>query len=117
MMIKSLITTHVLDLTKGKPAHGIRVVLEHRTPDGGWASIGTGLTDVDGRISDLLPEHGKPLRGVYRLTFETESYFESTGVYSFYPYIPIVFELQDGVTHQHIPLLLSPFGYSTYRGS
>lgn len=117
MMIKSLITTHVLDLTKGKPAHGIPVVLEHQKADGAWAKLGGGLTDVDGRISNLLPEHGKLLRGIYRLTFETGSYFESTGIYTLYPYIPIIFELQDGVTHQHIPLLLSPFGYSTYRGS
>ncbi len=117
MMMKSLITTHVLDLTKGRPAHGIPVVLEHQTPGGSWSEIGRGLTDIDGRISNLLPEHGKPLRGIYRLTFETGSYFESTGIYTLFPFIPIVFELQDGVTHHHIPLLLSPFGYSTYRGS
>ena len=117
MNIRSLITTHVLDISKGKPAHGIPVILQQQTPKGDWAELGRSLTDVDGRITDLLPEHGRLTRGIYRLRFETASYYQSIGIYSLYPYVTVVFELQDGVTHHHIPLLLSPFGYSTYRGT
>ena len=117
MTIKNLITTHVLDTSKGKPAHGIPVTLDHRMLDGTWHEIACGLTDVDGRINNLLPDHGRLTAGVYRLTFETSPYYQSIGVYSLYPFVPVVFEIQDGVTHHHIPLLLSPFGYTTYRGS
>ena len=117
MITRSLITTHVLDISKGHPAHGIPVVLEHQTSTDAWAELGRGLTDVDGRVNNLLPDHMRLHQGVYRLTFETASYYLSIGVYSLYPFVPIVFEIQDGVTHHHIPLLLSPFGYSTYRGS
>jgi 5-hydroxyisourate hydrolase len=115
--MKSLITTHVLDTSKGRPAHGIPVILEYQIDHGKWSELGRGITDGDGRITNLLPDHGKLTKGVYRLTFETSSYYQSIGVYSFYPYIHVIFELQDGVTHHHVPLLLSPFGYSTYRGS
>lgn len=117
MNIKSLITTHVLDISRGRPAHGIPVKLERQSSPGVWSELGHSLTDVDGRIADLLPEQGKLSAGIYRLTFETASYYQSIGIYSLYPYVTVVFELQDGVTRQHIPLLLSPFGYSTYRGS
>lgn len=115
--MKSLITTHVLDTSKGRPAHGIPVVLEQQTGHGTWNELGRGITDVDGRINNLLPDHGRLTKGIYRLTFETLPYYQSIGIYSFYPYVPIIFEIQDGVTHHHVPLLLSPFGYSTYRGS
>jgi 5-hydroxyisourate hydrolase len=116
MTIKNLITTQVLDISRGKPAHGIPVTLDHQSSPGAWNEIGRGLTDVDGRISTLYPDHARLARGVYRLTFETASYYQSVGIYSCYPHIPVVFEVQDGVTHHHVPLYLSPFGYSTTGG-
>jgi 5-hydroxyisourate hydrolase len=116
MNIKNLITTHVLDTSKGKPAHGIPVTLEHQSSPGVWNEIGRGLTDIEGRINNLLPDTMRLSRGIYRLTYETASYYQSTGIYSMYPQVPIVFEIQDGVTHHHIPLLLSPFGYTTSNG-
>jgi len=112
----SAITTHILDTAKGRPASGVRVLLEQRADDGEWHSISRGTTDGDGRLKTLYPE-GKPLApGVYRLTFDTARYFESQGN-AFYPEVVIVFETAPGENHYHVPLLLSPFGYSTYRGT
>ena len=116
-MTNSLITTHVLDVTRGKPARGIPVALEYLMGPDRWTELGKGITDGDGRVNNLLPDRARLSRGLYRLTFQTSSYFQSTGIYSYYPYIPVVFEIQDGVTHHHVPLLVSPFGYSTYKGS
>ena len=81
-----------------------------------WKELGRGQTDTDGRITDLLSVQTKISPGIYRLTFLTASYFKSIGVDGFYPYVPVVFELKEPMTHYHVPLLLSPFGYSTYRG-
>ena len=111
------ITTHVLDTAKGRAASDVRVLLEFRGDAGDWESIGRGSTDGDGRIRTLVPE-GKPLApGIYRLTFDTARYFEAQGVSAFYPEVAIVFETAPGEHHYHVPLLLSPFGYSTYRGT
>ena len=108
----SAITTHVLDTSRGRPAAGVPVRLEH-----GSAVLGAGFTDADGRLRDLLPA-GTPLRpGVYRLVFDTGAYFREQGVDAFYPHVSIDFVVRDGGQHHHVPLLLSPFGYSTYRGS
>ena len=107
----SAITTHVLDTSKGRPANGITAILEFKTAEG-WSELARGSTNADGRISDLLPKETKINPGVYRLTFEVGSYLQG-----FYPYVPIVFEIRDPAQRYHIPLLLSPFGYSTYRGS
>ena len=115
--MKSPITTHVLDTTRGKPAVALKVVLEVQTESKEWKELARGETDVDGRISDLLDVNMKLMAGAYRLTFLTSSYFRSIGVQGFYPYVQIVFELKEPITHYHIPLLLSPYGYSTYRGS
>jgi 5-hydroxyisourate hydrolase len=112
-----MITTHVLDTAKGRPAGGVRILLEMRADSGEWQSISRGLTDADGRLRTLLPE-GQPLMaGVYRLTFDTARYFESFGATSFYPEVVVTFETLPGEKHYHVPLLVSPFGYSTYRGT
>lgn len=115
--MKSPVTTHVLDLTRGKPAVALKAVLEVYTEAKEWKELGRGETGVDGRITDLLDEKTVLRAGVYRLTFLTGPYFRSAGVEGFYPSIPIVFELREPATHYHVPLLLSPYGYSTYRGS
>jgi len=112
----SAITTHVLDTSRGRPAQGVRVVLE-RVEEGSPSVLARGLTDSDGRLRDLLPD-GEPLEpGVFRLTFDTGRYFAGQGVQSFYPEVAVVFQVRDAGQHHHVPLLLSPFGYSTYRGS
>jgi 5-hydroxyisourate hydrolase len=112
----SAITTHVLDTSKGLPAADISVVLEFKTGEG-WTELATGSTDSDGRIPNLLSKERKIDPGIYRLTFETRSYFARKRTTGFYPCVSVVFEIQDSEQHYHIPLLLSPFGYSTYRGS
>ncbi len=109
------ITTHVLDTARGRPAEGIAVSLEIETA-GSWRKLGAGTTDADGRVRDLLAGGGAE-PGHYRLRFETGAYHQAAGVNGFYPYVAIVFEVRDPSQHHHVPLLLSPFGYSTYRGS
>lgn len=112
----SKITTHVLDVSLGRPAVDVPVLLESRSAAGAWTELGRGATDRDGRLKDLGA--GKSLSaGIYRLTFDTGAYFAKRQIESLYPQITILFEVKDGQAHYHIPLLLSPFGYSTYRGS
>lgn len=111
----SAITTHVLDTARGRPAAGVPITLALRTADGSFAELGRGATDDDGRLRSLL---AAPLEaGVYRITFETAAYFAALGIKSFYPEVSVVFEIHDASQHYHVPLLLSPYGYSTYRGS
>lgn len=113
----SAITTHVLDISRGSPAGGVPVALELETDEGGWQLLGKGTTDADGRLRDLLPS-GQPLViGTYRLIFDTETYFRAHNVEGFYPFVQVVFSILDTDAHYHVPLLLSPYGYSTYRGS
>lgn len=112
----SAITTHVLDTSRGRPAAGVPVTLEVEAA-GGWTLIGKGTTNGDGRISDLVPTGASLTTGVYRLIFDTGQYFGADQLESFYPQVTIVFRLADPGQHYHVPLLLSPFGYSTYRGS
>jgi 5-hydroxyisourate hydrolase len=100
----------VLDTSRGCPAAGVPVVLE-RGVEAGWESIGRATTDGDGRARDLLASAPEP--GRYRLTFDTGSYHET----GFYPEVSVTFVVEPGEEHYHMPLLLSPFGYSTYRGS
>lgn len=110
------ITTHVLDVSRGRPAAGVSVALEVGTNEG-WRRLGAGRTDADGRLKNLLPA-GEPLAAAtYRLTFDTGAYFAAQGIVGFYPEVVIVFEVREPSEHYHVPLLLSPFGYSTYRGS
>ncbi len=112
----SAITTHVLDTSRGLPAAGIAVTLEVR--DGSaWRSVGSGLTDADGRARALVPAAQALRAGVYCLTFATGPWFAAQGTSAFYPEVRITFEVTDAAQHHHVPLLLSPFGYSTYRGS
>ncbi|MBK8552641.1 MAG: hydroxyisourate hydrolase [Ignavibacteria bacterium] len=111
----SRITTHVLDTSSGRPASGISIQLFLKNDDG-WKLTGEGMTDENGRISDML-KTGEILEpGIYKMKFETELYFKEKDIKSFYPYVEIIFNI-DSEEHYHIPLLLSPYGYSTYRGS
>ncbi|WP_438387077.1 hydroxyisourate hydrolase [Actinopolyspora saharensis] len=111
---RSAVTTHVLDSSRGLPAAGIAVALERAT-DNGWSRVGEAVTDDDGRVGQLGPSRLDA--GTYRLTFETGDYFRRLNVDSFYPQVQIAFHLADPEQHYHVPLLLSPFAYSTYRGS
>ena len=113
----STISTHVLDTATGRPAEGVRVVLERVGDDGDGAVAGSGTTDADGRVTALLPP-GVPLAaGTWRLRFDTGDWFARAGRDAFYPEITVLFRVAAGDGHYHVPLLLSPFGYSTYRGS
>ena len=109
------LSTHVLDATSGRPAVGVGVLLETYR-DGGWAEVASGLTDDDGRLVDWL-RPGLPGIGTHRLLFDTGAYFMRVGVDSFYPAVTITFVINSSTQHYHVPLLLSPFAYSTYRGS
>jgi 5-hydroxyisourate hydrolase len=106
----SAVTTHVLDTAAGRPAAGIAVRLE--VWDGAWHAIGAGVTDDDGRIRELGPDI--VTAGRYRLTFDTETYFAGG---SFFPEVTVTFTVTDPAQHHHVPILLSPFAFSTYRGS
>ena len=110
------ISTHVLDITRGKPAAGVPVTLEKKDGGGAYSTINGGHTDADGRVKELVPE-GKLTTGTYRITFDTGAYFAGIDVEGFYPEASIVFVIRDEAAHYHVPLLLSAFGYSTYRGS
>lgn len=112
----SQITTHVLDTTRGLPAKNLPITLFQQTPDG-WEILAQGITNNDGRIAGLLSDDIKLPAGIYRMHFETNIYFKSNNEAGFYPYVDIVFELDAKGVHYHIPLLLTAFGYSTYRGS
>jgi 5-hydroxyisourate hydrolase len=109
------LSTHVLDATSGRPAVGVGVLLETYL-DGTWVEVATGLTDDDGRLRQWLPDH-LPGIGTHRLLFDTGAYFTRVGVASFYPAVTITFVIDQANQHYHVPLLLSPFAYSTYRGS
>lgn len=108
-----MITTHVLDTARGCPARGVPITLARLT-GATWTVLGTGATDDDGRLRTLTPP-GPVAPGRYRLSFDTASYFGDAP--SFFPVAEIQFTVVDGAAHYHVPLLLSPFGYSTYRGS
>ena len=111
------ITTHVLDTSLGRPAEGMRVSLEILVPEKGWTQIAWGSTDEEGRIRELSPG-GQPLVARRcRLVFDTAPYFSGRGVEAFYPVVVVVFEIADPTENFHVPLLISPFGFTTYRGS
>ena len=109
------LTTHVLDTALGRPAQGVAVELEAQR-DGAWQPLARGRTDADGRCSNLL-EPGSLESGIYRIHFALDDYFRASGRQSFYPEASIVFRVGDPAEHYHVPLLLAPFGFSTYRGS
>lgn len=112
----SPITTHILDTASGKPASNVPVILEIEK-DGDFEQLGQGLTDEDGRVKNLLADNHNLLAGIYRISFNTEKYYEDLNKETFYPEASIVFKVVATNEHYHVPLLLSGFGYSTYRGS
>lgn len=112
----SQISTHVLDTASGRPAEGITIQL-FGCQGGSWSELAGGVTDSDGRITELLPEGEVLAAGVYRIYFDTAAYYEGQNANCFYPYVDIVFQISGAGEHYHIPLLLTPYGYSTYRGS
>ena len=112
-----LITTHVLDTARGKPATDLPVRLERQEASGNWELLGSSSTDHGGRCGQLMPDDKVLSAGLYRLAFDTASYFAAEKVDGLYPLVEVTFQVRDGETHLHIPLLLSPNGYTTYRGS
>lgn len=114
----STLSTHVLDTQWGRPAAGVPILLEAQERGGaGWRELARGTTNSDGRVKDFLPAGTSLEPGVYRMTFDTAEYFRAHSVKGFYPYVSVVFEIHSAGEHYHVPLLLSPFGFSTYRGS
>jgi 5-hydroxyisourate hydrolase len=108
------LSTHVLDASTGRPAVGVVVRLDEQVAaEGEWRTMARGSTDADGRIGAL----GDPGAGIHRLHFDTGGYFEAAGVDTFYPEVTVTFTVVDPAAHHHVPLLLSPFAFSTYRGS
>jgi 5-hydroxyisourate hydrolase len=116
-----MISTHVLDTARGRPAAGVPVMLQLVPAPGQPATrgreIARGATDADGRIRELVAKDAPLDAGTYSLRFDTAAYFASVGVEAFYPEVSVVFVVRDTTQHYHVPLLLSPYGYSTYRGS
>jgi 5-hydroxyisourate hydrolase len=117
MKARPPITTHVLDVNRGRPGAGVPVTLEYRSGPSQWEMIANGSTNSDGRMEEWLSPETVLRPGIYRLTFGTKEYFSGLGMKSFYPFAAVSFEVTDPKEHYHIPLLLSGHGYSTYRGS
>ena len=108
------ITTHVLDVARGRPAAGMGVLLSMRSGDG-WRELARASTDTDGRAR--FDQAGPLEAAAYRIRFETGDWFRGAGLSGFWPHVEIAFDVEDPGEHHHVPLLLSPYGYSTYRGS
>ncbi|CAG8440047.1 13066_t:CDS:2 [Ambispora leptoticha] len=124
MSKKSPITCHVLDTSRGEPAKMLQIRLEKKTstsseePDKNWVLVAVGETNEDGRCPNLLSAKSPEItEGLYRFTFNTGSYFRNFNKDTFYPYVQIIFEVTDTTQHYHVPLILSPYSYTTYRGS
>jgi 5-hydroxyisourate hydrolase len=111
------ISTHILDIVCGKPASEVPVRLEKQEAAGDWSVVNTALSDQDGRCAQLLREHEDLSAATYRLIFTTASYYERQKIETLYPAVEVTFRARDGESHFHIALLLSPNGYTTYRGS
>jgi 5-hydroxyisourate hydrolase len=109
------VSTHVLDSVTGRPAAGVAVALERRADGGRWQAVATGTTDADGRVASLAPDGVAP--GVHRLSFATGDWFAAAGRETFHPEVTVAFTVVAGDRHLHVPLLLAPYAYSTYRGS
>ena len=110
------ITSHILDTSLGKPAQGVAITLLQKQ-DEQWASLGTAATNNDGRVGDFTGSITALSEGIYKLSFNLNDYYEKLGTDTFYPYAEVVFKIAGDGQHYHVPLLLNPFGYSTYRGS
>ena len=113
---KYQLSSHILDITSGKPASEVKITLSKQDKKGGWENVEEKITDSNGRIKDFLKEDGESHIGIYKLTYHTSPYFKRNEQSTFYPYIEVIFELTDN-EHYHVPITLSPFGYSTYRGN
>ncbi len=111
-----MISTHVLDTSIGRPAAGVRVVLA-RQESGTWREVATATTDANGRIAEFQGNETAQSTGSYRLMFDVGGYFSGRHVDSFFTLVTVEFIVRDNASHHHIPLLVSPYGYSTYRGS
>jgi len=111
------ITTHVLDIARGSPAADLAVTLERIAKDGEATLVGAGRTDLDGRVRGLVPGGADVTPGRYRLRFDTGDWFAGQGIDGFFPHVTVEFDLRDAGRNCHVPLLLSPYGYSTYRGT
>jgi 5-hydroxyisourate hydrolase len=111
------VSTHVLDTALGKPAKDMAVRLERHEASGEWQMIASARTDQEGRCAELLPDGAGLSPGIYRLTFDTAGYQMALGTHGLYPIVQVTFSVRDGEKRFHIPLLLSPHGYTTYRGS
>ena len=112
-----MITTHILDVSRGKPAVGVPVMLEYFAGSQTWRELGRDVTDADGRAKNLVAGDAGIQSGTYRLNFDTSLYFKVQDVDGFYPQVQVTFAIKDAMQHYHVPLLLSPFGFTTYRGS
>ncbi|WP_309546340.1 hydroxyisourate hydrolase, partial [Phocaeicola coprocola] len=110
------LSSHILDITQGKPAPNVKISLYKQHTDGKWLMVEEKLTDENGRVKDFLKEDGTEHDGIYKLVYHVKLYFDLLGQETFYPFIEVVFELK-GRTHYHVPITLSPYGYSTYRGN
>ena len=113
----STVSTHILDTTRGLPATDVMVDFFMLRADGIQKKISSNMTDINGRVGALIAQNTKLNRGTYKLKFNTDSYFKTMGIQAFYPYIEVVFNIFNSDQHYHIPLLLSPYGFTTYRGS
>jgi 5-hydroxyisourate hydrolase len=111
------ISTHVLDTAAGIPARDMAVHLEHRESSGEWRVVGSARTDLDGRCQQLASDGQKIPPGTYRLSFDTAGYHAAHNLHGLYPIVQVTFSVREGETHLHIPLLLGPHSYTTYRGS
>lgn len=109
------LSSHILDINTGYPASDVKISLYKQNSDGSWTFVSEKITDNNGRIKDFLP-YEKDNKGIYKLTYHVGPYFESQNQNSFYPFIDVVFQIKDD-NHYHVPITLSPFGYSTYRGN
>lgn len=110
------LSSHILDINLGSPAPGVKITLAKQDKNNEWKTIDEKVTDANGRVKDFLEENGRDNRGIYKLTYHVGPYFESQKQDTFYPFIEVVFEIKDN-NHYHVPITLSPYGYSTYRGN
>jgi 5-hydroxyisourate hydrolase len=113
---KFQLSSHILDISRGLPANDVLIRLEKQTDNGSWEFIKESKTNQEGRITNFLPYGEKENRGIFKLTYFIEPYFKNLKQSSFYPFIEVVFEIKDN-QHYHVPITLSPYGYSTYRGN
>jgi len=113
----STVSTHVLNTSLGRPAAGIAISLERLNAGEGWSPLSQAVTDDDGRVKEFILSEPDLGPGTYRLVFSVEKYFEALKQKAFYPEVTVTFLIEAGAEHYHVPLLLNPFGYSTYRGS